>query len=903
MRQQRVRLAVVGAIGAGAVVAAVLTVPTYAGFGDSDSGDSVATAHEKDVSKRKEAKEHKAEEAAFTAKYGEAAEFIKAVGEDDGHGHSHAKSARDNDISRSSEAESVEAADPTTEEQAEAGRRTVAEQRDEPDPRLAPASLQAPRYERPRTRYEMAGACYGVRSASDGRWLTRTGDDLVTATADDESDAEPFFFQATDLGSFLLYGTEEDFLDGKAAAVTLADEPGPSADWTVQRPAEDRFTFEVPDGFLTAGPGGTVVLGDAGAAPQAQWSLEQVDGCTDYPEVEVNVTGEPHQGTSSFQQVHGLTDAHTHQMAFRFLGGELHCGKPWDRYGAPYALVDCDDHEMTDGKGALVEAALSGRPTHDPTGWPTFKDWPAPRSLTHEGTYYKWMERAWRGGLRVFTNLLVENNKLCELYPLTATNEKWQQAVASGKKLCDDMVSLKWQADDMRDFERYVDAQFGGPGRGWYRIVTDPFEARRVINSGRLAVVMGIETSMPFECKIGPGNDDTPTPLNCDAAKVNAWLDEVQRWGVRQMELVNKFDNAFSGIAGDEAEIGLLVNSANFAETGSHWRMKTCTTAENGGDPDVRDKNQPLAAPAPPEEFDSEQQDALFAAVAKVSSALPLAPAPAYPPHPHCNKYGLSDLGDHVIRQMAERNMLFDPDHMSVKARQAALDLVESLDYPGILSSHSWSTPDAYPRILRLGGFIAPYAGDSDGFVEKWERVQTWADPRYFFGVGFGADINGLGAQGDPRNPGEDDDVDYPFTGLGGVTVDQQRSGERVYDINTDGVAHYGLYPDWLEDLKVQAGQPIVDDLARGAEAYLQTWERATGVGNDACRQPELRKKASFFTSLGKGTTVRQVLERAGQPNQRLDRTFTYCAERGKKTVRMDVEFTADGRLSKVRNS
>ena len=274
---------------------------------------------------------------------------------------------------------------------------------------------------------------------------------------------------------------------------------------------------------------------------------------------------------------------------------------------------------------------------------------------------------------------------------------------------------------------------------------------------------------------------------------------------------------------------------------------------------------------------------------------------PIYPPPDHCNQYGLSELGDFLVRELARRNMLFDPDHMSVKARKASLDVMEELQYPGVLSSHSWSTPDAYPRILELGGFIAPYAGDSAGFVDKWEKVQTWADPRYFFGIGYGADINGLGAQGDPRNPGEDADVDYPFTGLGGVTVNKQRSGNRVYDINTDGVSHYGLYPDWLEDLRVQAGQPIVDDMARGAEAYLLTWERAMGVSNDACRQPALRKPRSAFTALGTGTAVRTVLERVGQPNRRLGRTFTYCAKRDGETVRMKLDFTAAGRLSDVR--
>ena len=52
----------------------------------------------------------------------------------------------------------------------------------------------------------------------------------------------------------------------------------------------------------------------------------------------------------------------------------------------------------------------------------------------------------------------------------------------------------------MRKMERYIDAQYGGPGKGWYRIVTDPFQARRVINQGKLAVVMGIETSVLFGC-------------------------------------------------------------------------------------------------------------------------------------------------------------------------------------------------------------------------------------------------------------------------------------------------------------------------------------------------------------------------------------------------------------------
>ncbi|HVI34728.1 MAG TPA: hypothetical protein VM684_00725, partial [Gaiellales bacterium] len=198
---------------------------------------------------------------------------------------------------------------------------------------------------------------------------------------------------------------------------------------------------------------------------------------------------------------------------------------------------------------------------------------------------------------------------------------------------------------------------------------------------------------------------------------------------------------------------------------------------------------------------------------------------------PHCNSRGLTTLGDHTIRGMVKRHMIFDPDHMSVKARKSSLTLLEKLKYSGVISSHSWSTPDAYPRIYKLGGVVMPYAGDSTGFVAKWKQHVKWADPRYYFGFGYGADINGLGAQGDPRGPNATNPVTYPFTGWGGVTVNKQQSGTRVYDINTDGVAHYGLYPDWVEDVRHVGGQQVVDDLANGAEAYLRLWARTLASG------------------------------------------------------------------------
>ena len=780
--------------------------------------------------------------------------------------HDHNDPATKNSVSRAKA--TAETADPTTKVEAALNSLTVQAQRDEADPPLVPSKSPAARAPVPGDRYAMAGGCYGLRSDATGKWVARSGNGYA-ATAAAVGAAEPFHFQATDLGKYLLFGKGKTFLStGGLNGIDAAPAASAAGDWTVTKNGPS-FQFAIPGkAAVSLDAKGTLVTG-----PAAGFSVLRTTGCEVWPEVETNVTGNPHAGKSSFQEVRGYLDAHTHGMAFEFLGGMVHCGRPWHPYGVEAALQDCPDHKLADGNGAILENFLStGLPTgsHDPVGWPTFKDWPAPDSLTHEGTYYKWLERSWRGGERLFVNLLVENNKLCQLYPLK-------------KNSCEDMDSIRLQAKDMRDLERYIDAQSGGPGKGWYRIVTDPYQAREVINDGKMAVVMGIETSVLFGCSM---KLDIP---QCSSAQIDKQLDEVHELGVRQMELVNKFDNALSGVAGDEGGVAPLINAANFLETGSFWDMRKCATGSAEG---VNDKTQ-LAVPG-----SGPEQDALFGAIAKLYIPLKV---PLYAAGPHCNERGLTSLGDHTIQGMAKRKMIFDPDHMSVAGRKASLDVAEKLNYPGIVSSHSWSTPDAYPRIYKAGGVIAPYAGDSGGFVGKWKKHQTWADGRYYFGFGFGADINGLGAQGSPRGANAANKATYPFKGIGGVTINKQVSGERVYDVNTDGVAHYGLYPDWIEDLRKLAGQDIVDDMARGPEAYLQMWERAEGVANDGCRDVRALKRDSVIKGNAKGSTVRSVLEKAGQPHARLNTTFTYCAANSKgKNVSLKVSFDTAGKVTKV---
>ena len=856
----------------GVVIGLTAVVPSYGGGGEAAGPEKKALikAYDRAASERSSDASADAAESWPHTHTGPVALLTATGTVDDGHGHDHSDPTTKNAISRAGAAGVV---DPTTAAQARRNVDAVAAQRAEPDPRLVRVPRPAERRTSPQDRYVMAGGCYALQGRSG--WVARDGA-AYAATAAGPADAEKFHFQATTLGQYLLWDSTESFLSTDdlplgpgVAAKPTADE---SSIWTVTK----------PDGFVLAQGEDRLVSGDpvttgTATGPTTRFALRLVEGCSTWDEIDTQVTGRTFAGASPFQEVRGTTDNHTHGMAFEFLGGAAHCGKPWSPYGVTVALEDCADHQVANGCAAALETALSGEPCHDPVGWPTFKDWPAPASLTHEGTYYKWMERSWRGGLRMFTNLLVENNQLCMLYPIKGPNYPQTQ--------CDDTKSVELQARDMRELERYVDAQYGGPGKGWYRIVTSPWEARRVINQGKLAVIMGIETSIPFGCTV---KANVP---QCDKDSIDQALARAHRMGVRQMEIVNKFDNALSGITGDEGQIGAAVNAANFNETGSFWRMEHCEPAIPG----AHDKEQ-YAQP----DISPQQQDALFGAVAKLFGDT-LQPAPVYPRPEHCNQAGLSELGKHLVKRLAQRNMVFDPDHMSVKARNASLDVLEDMNYPGVLSSHSWSTPDAYPRIYKMGGFITPYAGDSTGFVDKWRQHLKWADKRFYFGFGYGADMNGLGAQGDPRPDGRREPGDLPLHRL------RRRDGEQA------GQRRAGLRHQRRRRLPLRALPRLVrgprarrrragtaDPRRHAARGRGLPADVGAGRGRQQRRLPPAGGGQEGLPDPrpAVGLSVKQVLLRAGQPHQRLGTEFTYCARAADGDLtRVRLDFTRAGRL------
>ena len=683
---------------------------------------------------------------------------------------------------------------------------------------LLAALLLATPVQAAETKYSVAGGCFEV---ADG------------------APAGPYRLKATTLAQYLLYTKEEQYLtpDGPA------DQPSAAAEW--------RATDDGGELKLTSLDGGPALTLGAAAS-----------GCADYPEIPLNASGEPLTSRYPFGEVRGFLEGHIHMMAFEFLGGSAHCGRPWHEYGVSFALVDCADHEASGGCGAVLETAFSGSNCHGTDGWPTFEGWPKHDLLTHEQTYYRWLERAWMGGLRLYANLFVENGVLCEIYPIKRNS-------------CDEMESVRLQIRDIYELQDYIDAQSGGPGRGFFRIVKSPFEARRVIADGKLAVVLGIEVSELFNCY---HRDYQPA---CTKEDIDRQLDEVYDLGVRDLELVNKFDNALAGVAGDSGEAGLVVNQGNKYRTNTYWDIETCQTTEG-------DKEQP-AVP----------RDALIGN--GLAALLPPGSAPVYGDPPHCNTRGLTDLGEYLIRRMMDKQMIIDPDHLSQAARDEVMALIEAEDYSGVFSSHSWSNEKDYPRIYRSGGVVAPSDNSTTRFAEDWKRLRGQRDRRYVFGLGYGADMNGMSASAGPPEE-EDHRIAYPFKSFdGGVTINKQRSGERTFDLNEDGIAHYGLFPDWVEALRQLGGDQIVEDMAMGAEAYLQMWERAEGIRGPRCRSRTALLRRQGVRKVEPGLPAGRFLRRAGQPQERDGRVWRFCLKKNSlERKRITAVLTPRGRSALV---
>jgi microsomal dipeptidase-like Zn-dependent dipeptidase len=418
-------------------------------------------------------------------------------------------------------------------------------------------------------------------------------------------------------------------------------------------------------------------------------------------------------------------------------------------------------------------------------------------TITHQQTYYMWLKRMWKAGLRLVVAQTVEDEPLCRLEPRRSHS-------------CDETHAVKLEIARLKKLRDYIDAQSGGPGKGWFRIVRNPAQARRVIERGKLAVLLGIESSNIFGCSQFKGEPQ------CGRADIDRGIREYRRLGVRSVFIAHWVDNALAGAALEGGARGSFIGVMQALQTGEYFEAGPC-----------------------PEPGQGEELDPLGLGVLRfLAEFFPDAekildiPIPDYPPGKQCNTKGLTELGSYAVRRLMDSGILIEMDHMSERARLDVLRIAEARGYP-LVSSHTdtggfWTDSDLR-RLYALGGFASATPGEAPELAHKILRFRRDRDPDRYFGVGLGTDTGGFSELPGPSADAGTNPLDYPFRSYDDqVRFARERSGRRIFDLNIDGVAHYGLFADLLADMRGQPdGDRALSNLFRSAEAYLRTWRGA----------------------------------------------------------------------------
>ena len=684
--------------------------------------------------------------------------------------------------------------------------------------------------------------------------------------------------------------------------------------------------------------GGTTAIGES--ATQSCIVVETI------PEPDINAT--PTAGLPAgplcppAPALCGYADLHIHMFGNLGHGGAVIAGAPYDPdggvnralaqdYGSPRVLVDhngdvvhqvdgsaglpaCPLYMLASPIGNLCQGEYLFHGDHTPFdtttyggtndasasnfGAPSFNGWPQWTSTIHQQAYYKWLERAWRGGLRLMVMQAVTNETLCK------TGTRLQRFDGTNPTDCtNSQVEIDAQIDAAKAFETWLDAQSGGTGNGWFRIVTTPQEATSVIHDGKLAVVLGIEVDNLFNCHFGadagaaheatvfPFEPTMNPPATIPACTPEFIQQQVKRYhdmGVRHVFPIHNFDNAFGGTATWQDSI----NVGNVVGEGEFYATENCRPANYG--------------------FWLDKGDEGFEVLLLNALGFNLPDPPDYPSGAggawaSCNQKGLTRLGQTLINALMDDGMIIDIDHMSRQSVDATLNLAANRKYAGIAASHvqlfdrytqdyadnfgrheRMRTAEQLAGIKTLGGMISvmlkddvqdtakgyclpnavcfggalpgqeggrftlPYNGPTNNYglnndcrysTTEWAQLYMYGVDTMGGPVSLGSDFNGVAGHVGPRfgsaacgGSGVERSAQekarsrlvYPFELPGFGVFDKQVSGQRVFDFNTSGLAHIGLYPDLIADLRnVGITDSQLVPLFSSAQAYINMWSAA----------------------------------------------------------------------------
>jgi microsomal dipeptidase-like Zn-dependent dipeptidase len=530
----------------------------------------------------------------------------------------------------------------------------------------------------------------------------------------------------------------------------------------------------------------------------------------------------------AYTPLNGWVDMHTHPMSHLGWGGKLFHGAPDVGILVP-AKDNCQQYQRANN---INEALCSCKGTHggvgflDNTcgddirkallrvtesklangtvqsqhheegarGYPDFRFWPAHNDMTHQQMWIDWIKRNYDNGQRTMVALAVNNVTYAAGFS------------GPGDRNPDDVSSANIQIEEMK---RLVARHNGSAGSvdNWMEIATSAADFRRIVNANKMAIVLGVEVD-----NIGNFHQNPRVTSNITTEGtqiVRAEIERLRIQGVRYIFPIHLVDNKFGGTA---------IYEPNFDFSNYHQNNRflspVCATAADS-----------ITKPFKLFEW--------FLGLAGAKFNVDIARRP--PPLPVCtqglghkNSVGLTPMGEFAVLEMMRKGMIIDIDHMSDNALNSILNLGERNNYP-LNSGHSGVREGGeaserglkisqYQRLSALGGIAGLGTDDAtaENFISGFNKLKTIMS---FKGVAVGTDVNGFAKL--PQRPG-----------FIGVTYDASfpisRTGNRTWDYNNEGVAHYGLMSDFFKDVRGigSNGLQAITHLNRSTEYFAQMWEK-----------------------------------------------------------------------------
>ena len=391
------------------------------------------------------------------------------------------------------------------------------------------------------------------------------------------------------------------------------------------------------------------------------------------------LTAEPEKYDNS-RPVSGFADLHIHQMAEYGYGG----GWLYGKHNGPIseALACCsglNDHGFLAGEG-ILGIHLSRK-----NGFSKFDGWPMWDAISHQQVHEDWLRKAHRDGLNIMIMSAVNFAPLAKLIPKRHRIDAWG-------------------TEDIPAIERQVEATYKFTEKhDWCEIALDPFQARRIIHEGKLAIVLGFETSDPFADK-----------------DLDEQLDKFYDMGIRSIQLSHQLNNRFGGVAPHNKIFYIFQFIRNIVEEKDKARSELYKELQKHYNVRSRDA-LPQEVKEAAEEFWERSFGFEFDENGK-------------------NVQGLTEEGEVILKKMMKKNMLIDVAHMSERSLVRSYEIAKENSYYPLYMSHGHVRDTMIPKkakeekttpgelmytIMETGGMFGLRVGTEETLTYKKSGVEN----------------------------------------------------------------------------------------------------------------------------------------------------------------------------------